>query len=435
MIFLVFFYKKDEADKRDADFNESEKLFSQADVFGDSTISTNQQHFDETATDVQQNKVVEAESYDDGSAPTATSSCISNIEINNAALKINDTTQEFNLEAFSSDLEEMDKLEFTSSDSPSSSDSGNVTANTSGAVTAAYVSTNQTTSTCQTTNSLTEKQSLADINSTSELAITSTAFEMDAIQEMDPKGAECSVVENESNQDHVQPTSTSQDTIERVDEHTDTNIELNLTAEVSQADSSMFNVQTDIANAGSEQAQENVVSTSNDQSVVAESYNDYVESAQSIHSMATCSTPARAISKFDTCHSIVASTQKSNAQCLPTQLDMSGATLSVLSTAEVNAPEQESAIENDANEMASQSIQKGTDTNDTAMELDSFTPSNLDISDAVTMEAGQTCENTEPTQSDADEFGSASQMSQEAISATDNDQSKFLFAGWKWCFF
>lgn len=428
-----------------AEFNESEKLFSQVDVFEESTISTKEQHFESVESapsdaqptmcqgnpatvDVLQSNLAEAESYNDGSVPTATSSCISTIEINNAATpKMNDTTQELNLEAFNSDLEEMDKLEFTSSDSPVSSDSGNITANTSSAITTENLSANRTTDTCQTTNSLTEKQSLADTTSSSEEAITSTAFETDVTLEMDvgaeTNDAQCSADENELIQDQPQPTSTSQDTFDRVSKHSDTNctFELNSSSEVSHANSSMFKVQTDISNADCEQAQENVVSTSNEDGVVAEPSNDYVESAQRIHSMATCSTPARAISKFDTCHSIVGSTQQNvanmlNVHCLSTQLNMNGAALSMLSSAEIKPLEQEKS---------KGGIEKANPVDDTTIESDSLTK--LDISDtknvSTVLEIEQTFENSGSSQNYTDATA-IDQQSREIISTTDDHQGK-----------
>lgn len=425
----------------EAEFNESEKLFSQADVFEDSAI---EQHDvqpntcpdNQSTADELQSSIAEAESYNDGSIPTATSSCISTIEINNAATpKMNDTTQELNLEAFNSDLEEMDRLEFTSSDSPTSSDSGNITANTSSAITTENVSVYQATDTCQTTNSSTDKQSLVDSNS--ELTITSTAFETDAIPEVnvgtESKDTQCSAAESEP-----QPTSTSQDTFERASEHADTadtncTFEMNSSSEVSHANSSMFKVQTDNSNADCEQAQENVVSTSNEDGVIAEPSNDYVESAQRIHSMATCSTPARAISKFDTCHSIVGSTQQNvtqtqNEHCLSTQLDMSE---------EMKHLEQESSVENetiDGNETASQTIQKDSvlatpvsEVNDTTIELDSFTPRKLDVTDAknvsAALEVKQTFDDIESAQNDT-EATATKQQSLESVSTTDDNQSK-----------
>lgn len=403
----------------------------------------------------------EAEPYDNGCLPTATSSCISITENDNAIPKLNDTTQELNVEAFNSDLDEMDRLEFASSDSPASSDSGNITANTSCAIT------NQSADTCQTTNSLTDKQLLGD-NSISELSITSTALETDAVI-TDPKDGQNMTTENEPNQDYPEPSSTSHESFAQISEIVDTNctLESNSLSEVSMADSTMFKTQTDISNASSEQAQENIVSTSND-GLVAEPSNDYVESAQSIHSMATCSTPARAIGKFNTCHSLDRSMQKNvtqepSVQCVGTQLNMIAAALSISSkcesqSTEIKPLEAENEVEistpkhsihtpvqNNENEMTAQTVEKdtvlATPENDITIELthrnrtiraatDSFTPKRLDISftkhTSPTLATTDPSEllNIEPTQSDDDI--TVQQQSDEIVSAADESQGEFL---------
>lgn len=387
----------------------------------------------------------ETEPYDNGCIPTATSSCISITENDNAVPKLNDTTQELNLEAFNSDLEEMDKLEFASSDSPASSDSGNITANTSCAITAENVSANQSEDICQTTHSLTDKQSLGD-NSISELSITSTAHEMDAMT--DSKDGQNMTTGNQPN--HPEPSSTSHEPFVRTIENADINctLELNSLTEVSRSNSSMLKVQTDISNASSEQAQENIVSTSNE-GVVAEPSNDYNESAQSIHSMATCSTPARAVGNFNTPHNMNRS-MPSVQMHLPKQLNMSAVALSIPAkcespTAEIKPLEQESTIQvstskhiiqspaqNNKNEMIAQTVVKDTafatpeNRNRTIRVTDSFTPKELDISFAKktspTLATAETSETIEPTQSDDDI--TVQQQSHEIVSSTDESQSK-----------
>lgn len=298
------------------------------------------------------------ESYDDnGCIPTATSSSIS-ISDNNAVPKLNDTTQDLNLDAFNSDLEEMDKLEFGStSDSPASTDSGdsgNITANTSCAITAENTSANRSADTCQTTNSSTMKSD-HDANLTDkhlglmgddinyEMGVTSTALEMDTILELDAitkmsaKDEQCVSSEIQLNSsNHPKPSSTSQDSFVQYNETADTNrtLELSSSCVVSSAGSLMLKSQDDISMSDG-LAQENVVSTSNN-GLVAEPSNDYVESVKSIHSMATCSTPAKAIGKFDTCHSLNRSMQQKedqsededlSVQYSSTQLDISAEAL------------------------------------------------------------------------------------------------------------
>lgn len=394
-----------------------------------------------SAIDVMQNNIAETEPDNDGCIPTATSSCISISmnESNNATPKINDTTQEFNLEAFSSDLEEMDKLEFAPSDSPTStahSDSGNITANTSSVITAENCSVNQTADACQTTTTMNNSavtQLLGDVNSTSELAITSTASETETTSEMEvetfARDGQSMNVENEQNCDHPEPSSTSQDTFVRVGENSETNctFELNSSSEVSHAGSSIFKVQTD------KQAQENIVSTSNEAGVVAEPSNDYVESAQNIRSMATCSTPARAIGKFDTRHSFVGPmqqnvAQQSNVQCLSTQLDASAATLSILSKCEDPMAEQEIATQIDDIELATQIIQKNTVSTASINESNSLASKELDISHvkdtSTILEFGQIFEDIGSTRIEYDTTAT-NQKSQEVVSIIDDSQSKF----------
>lgn len=315
--------------------------------------------------------------FDNGCIPTATSSCISNTESNNATPKLNDTTQELNLDAFNSDSEDMDKLEFASSESPTSSDSGNITANTSCAITVENVSENQTNS----------------------LMITSAALETDAIHD-----EQSMTTENELIQDHPEPSSTSRDSFVRAHANSDT-IESNLSSEVSTTGSTMFQAQSDTSYATSEKAQENVVSTSNE-GTIAEPSMDYVESAQSIHSMATCSTPARAFGKFSTSHIFDRSMQQNMAQELGLQTSKYGNL-----TTEIESQEQENMTEVSMSKYTNETVE-----NDTVL---ADPESDITI-DQTTL--AETFENIEATQSTDDIF--VQQQNHELVSASDENQSK-----------